>query len=108
MCSPPTTRPARHLLSAGRFSHSPQLLSRILMRTRFFFGVIGVFLAGVLGCKRDRTAEQVGELNKSNIQRVSNMYAAYQNMKGSGGPKDEADLKAWIKEYDPNKLAMMK
>ena len=36
------------------------------------------------------------------------MYAAYQNMKSSGGPKDEADLKAWIKEYDPNKLSMMK
>ena len=78
------------------------------MRTRFLFGMVGVFLAGLLGCNRDKTAEQVGEMNKSNIQRVSNMYAAYQNMKSSGGPKDEADLKAWIKEYDPNKLSMMK
>ena len=101
-------RPARHLLPAGRFFHTTLLPSRILMRTRFLFGMIGVFLAGLLGCNRDKTAEQVGEMNKSNIQRVSNMYAAYQNMKSSGGPKDEADLKAWIKEYDPNKLSMMK
>ena len=62
-------------------------------------------LSVAAGTKR---AEQVGEMNKSNIQRISNMYAAYQNMKGSGGPKDEADLKAWIREYAPNKLEMMK
>jgi hypothetical protein len=78
------------------------------MQTRYLCGLIGVFLAGVLGCNRDKTAELVGDMNKSNIQRISNMYAANQNMKSSGGPKDEADLKAWIKEYDPHKLSMMK
>ena len=75
-------------------------------------GVVAAFVGAVsiasVGCSRDKTAEQVGEMNKSNIQRISNMYAAYQNMKGSGGPKDEADLKAWIREYAPDKLAMMK
>jgi hypothetical protein len=78
------------------------------MHTRYLRGAIGVFLVASLGCNRDKTAELVGDMNKSNIQRVSNMYAAYQNMKSSAGPKDEADLKAWIKEYDPHKLSMMK
>jgi hypothetical protein len=78
------------------------------MRTRIVCAAFGILAAGFLGCSRDKTAEQVGEMNKSNIQRISNMYAAYQNMKGGGGPKDEADLKAWIRDYDPAKLAMMK
>jgi hypothetical protein len=78
------------------------------MRTRLFCAAVGILTAGLLGCNRDKTAEQVGEMNKSNIQRIGNMYAAYQNMKGGGGPKDEADLKAWIRDYDPAKLSMMK
>jgi hypothetical protein len=79
------------------------------MHTRYVCVIAALFAAGTLGCSRDKTAEQVGEMNKSNIQRISNMYAAYQNMKGAGsGPKDEADLKAWIKEYSPEKLSMMK
>lgn len=79
------------------------------MRTRFACAAFAVCVSlGLLGCNRDRTAEQVGEMNKSNIQRVSNIYAAFQNMKSSGGPKDEAELKAFIREYDPEKLSMMK
>jgi len=80
----------------------------LLTRKLAAAGAAAILVAWSAGCSRDKTAEQVGEMNKSNIQRISNMYAAYQNMKGGGGPKDEADLKAWIREYDPNKLSMMK
>lgn len=64
-------------------------------------------LAALTGCS-DPIADQIGELNKSNIQRVSNLYAAFQNTKGGGrGPKDQAELTQFIKEFDPHKLEMM-
>ena len=64
----------------------------------------GIALAG---CSTDETANKVAAMNTSNIQRISNLYAGFQNMKSSSGPKDEAELKTFIKEYDPNKLQMM-
>jgi hypothetical protein len=60
----------------------------------------------LVGCS-DKTATQVAAMNKSNIQRVSNLYAAHQNMKGGKGPKDEASFKAFVAEFDPAKLKMM-
>ena len=71
------------------------------------FAAAALGLTVLAGCS-DQTANQVAAMNTSNIQRLSNVYAAYQNMKSSRGPKDEAELKAFIKEYDPNKLQMMK
>src|SRR5690242_15626034 len=71
-------------------------------------GVVGLgLLAGLAGCG-DKTGAQMGAMNSSNIQRLSNMYSAHQVYKGGRGPKDEADLKAFIKGFDPDKLAMMK
>jgi len=66
----------------------------------------GVALGGV-GCSSDDTAKQIAAMNKSNIQRLSNVYAAYQNGKGGSGPKDEADFKDFIRAYDPAKLSAM-
>ncbi|MFO0842212.1 MAG: hypothetical protein U0797_07390 [Gemmataceae bacterium] len=64
-------------------------------------------LVGLAGCG-DKVAQQVGEMNKSNIQRVANLYAGFQNLAGAGrGPKDEAELTKFVKEYDPAKLKMM-
>ncbi|VTR94836.1 unnamed protein product [Gemmata massiliana] len=62
---------------------------------------------GLVGCSRDRTAEAVGAMNTSNAQRLSNMYAAYQNFKGGRGPASEAEFREFIKSYDPTKLKMM-
>ncbi|HUR52489.1 MAG TPA: hypothetical protein VMZ71_00020, partial [Gemmataceae bacterium] len=65
-------------------------------------------LAALLaGCSSDKTAQQVGDMNKSNIQRVGNLYAAFHNIKGARGPKDEAELRQFIAEFDPAKLQMM-
>ena len=64
-------------------------------------------VAFLSGCSSDKTAEKVGEMNKSNIQRVSNIYAAFQNMKGGRGPKDEAELTQFIADFAPDKLQMM-
>jgi hypothetical protein len=65
------------------------------------------FLAALAGCSGNSTESQVAALNTSNIQRLANMYSAYQNSKGNGGPKDEKDFKAFIKNFDPPKLEMM-
>jgi hypothetical protein len=68
--------------------------------------VVGLAVA-VCGCNRDRTAELVGEMNKSNVQRLANLYAAHQNYKSGRGPASESDFREFIKSYDPNKLQMM-
>jgi len=65
-----------------------------------------VLLVGLSGCG-DQVAKDVAAVNTSNIQRLSNVYAAHQNYKSGQGPKDEADFKVFIKEFDPNKLSMM-
>ena len=80
------------------------------MRTKRYpiaAGVAAGLLVGLAGCGGDRTAEEVAAMNGSNLQRLSNMYAAYQNYKGGRGPRDEADFKAFIKEFDQTKLKMM-
>jgi hypothetical protein len=46
-------------------------------------------------------------MNTSNIQRVANIYSAFQNYKNGRGPKDEAEFKAFIEDFDKNNLAMM-
>ena len=65
------------------------------------------FLAALVGCSGDNTASQVAAMNTSNIQRLANIYSAYQNYKGGAGPKDDKDFKAFIKNFDPPKLQMM-
>lgn len=65
-------------------------------------------LAALLaGCSGDKNAEKVGDANKSNIQRLGNIYAAFQNSRSGRGPKDEAEFKQFIAEFDPAKLQMM-
>jgi len=76
-------------------------------KLRVLSGLIGAAVClAVVGCSND-TANQVAAMNKSNMQRLCNLYAAHQNMKGGKGPKDEADFKTYVKEYDPEKLSMM-
>jgi hypothetical protein len=70
-------------------------------------GIAAVLLFGLAGCGSG-VEKQVAAMNGSNIQRLSNLYAAYQNMKAGTGPRDEAAFKAFIKDFDKNKLEMMK
>jgi len=64
-------------------------------------------LAGLAGCSRDRTAQEVAALNKSNIQRVANLYSAHQAYKGGRGPASEAEFKEFVTQFDKEKLQMM-
>jgi hypothetical protein len=78
-----------------------------MKRTRAIAAVAAAaLLSAVAGCS-NRVANEVAAMNTSNIQRLSNMYAAFQNFRGGRGPKDEAEFKTFIREFSPNKLSMM-
>ena len=72
------------------------------IRSRTAIGVVAaVLLAGLAGCSKNKVGEQVAAMNTSNNLRLSNMYAAFQNYKAGKGPKDEAEFKEFIKDFDP-------
>jgi hypothetical protein len=68
--------------------------------------VTGLFLVAV-GCSSDKRAKEIASMNTSNIQKVANLYAGFQNMVSSNGPKDEAEFKNFLKTYDPTALSAM-
>lgn len=59
------------------------------------------------GCETDNSLKELAGMNPTNIQRVSNLYAGFQNAKGGAGPKDEAEFKEFIKAYAPERLSAM-
>lgn len=64
-------------------------------------------LAALAGCGSN-VAGIVGDMNAANINRLSNLYTAYQKQHGWHGPKDEAALKSFITtEMHPDKLKLM-
>ena len=65
------------------------------------------FLAALAGCGRDTTAKEVAAMNTSNIQRVANLYSAFQTYKGGRGPATEAEFQEFITQFDKEKLQMM-
>jgi len=69
-------------------------------------GVAAALMAGLVGCT-DENAKRLAEMNTSNIQRVSNLYAGFQNMKSSKGPQSEAEFKEFAKAFDPERLRAM-
>ncbi|HET6575122.1 MAG TPA: hypothetical protein VFG68_16060 [Fimbriiglobus sp.] len=69
-------------------------------------GVAAALMAGLVGCT-DENAKRLAEMNTSNIQRLSNFYAGFQNGKGGKGPKDEAEFKEFIKAHDAERLRTM-
>jgi hypothetical protein len=77
------------------------------LRNRSAAGVAVAFLLAALGGCEPDIGSQVAAMNKSNIQRLGNMYAAFQNIKGGRGPVDEAEFRTFIKDFDPPKLKMM-
>jgi hypothetical protein len=69
--------------------------------------VTAALLTGLTGCSGDEVAKEVAAMNKSNIQRLANLYSAFQAYKGGRGPKDEAEFKEFIRVFDAEKLTMM-
>jgi hypothetical protein len=60
------------------------------------------------GCSSNDTAARVAQLNKSNIQKASNLYSLYYKAKSTAGPKDAAALKEFAsKDVAPEQLQLM-
>lgn len=76
------------------------------MRRLIAGGAVAALVA-LAGCSRDNTARDVAAMNTSNIQRVANLYSAFQAYNGGRGPATEAEFKDFIARYDAGKLKMM-
>lgn len=66
------------------------------------FSLILGLLAGCSGSADPVNA--LAKANESNIQRLANLYLAYQSDNNWAGPPDEVAFKEFIKAYSPKKL----
>ncbi len=81
--------------------------SRIGTRSMNFQSLLVVSLVAMelcLGCSSPDPANLLAEANNSNIQRLANLYEAYQSRHNWRGPKDEAEFKSFLKGWNPKKL----
>jgi hypothetical protein len=60
------------------------------------------------GCSSNSVQSQVAAMNTSNIKRVANLFAAYQNIQGGEGPKDAQTIIAFAKSIPVDALHNMK
>jgi hypothetical protein len=78
-----------------------------LMRVRVAAVAVAAVAAGLAGCSGDDVSGEVAAQNKSNIQRLANLYSAHQVYKGGRGPKTEAEFRQFIQAFEADKLQMM-
>lgn len=58
-----------------------------------------------VGCAETDPADLLAAANDSNIQRLANLYEAFQSRHNWRGPKDEESFKSFLKGWNPKKLA---
>lgn len=66
--------------------------------------VLLLAVVSLQGCGGPDAADLLAEANDSNIQRLANVYGAYQSRNDWEGPENEAELKAFLKAWNPQKL----
>lgn len=66
-----------------------------------------VIFAGLFGCGRSDPADKVAAMNDSNIRRLANLYAGFQEVNDYQGPADKSEFKAYIQNKPAQKLEMM-
>ena len=65
-------------------------------------------LAALAGCGgEDSGIDAVKKGNQTNIQRLANLYFSYQSRNDWAGPPNEAALKKFVAEFEPDKLALI-
>lgn len=69
-------------------------------------GLIGCLLVSVLsGCRKNINPEDaLAQANATNLQRLANLYVAFQMENDWHGPADEAKFKEFLRNYNPKKL----
>jgi hypothetical protein len=58
-----------------------------------------------LGCGGADPADLLAAANDSNVQRLANLYEAFQSRHNWRGPKDEEEFKSFLKGWNPKKLS---
>jgi hypothetical protein len=87
-------------------------VTRLMMIRRIALGVL-FFAPSLLfvmsGCSSDDNgASQIAAVNNSNIQKLTNLYSAFQANRYGPGPKNEGEFKRFIKdEMGPYHLGLM-
>ena len=57
------------------------------------------------GCGDQGSDAAIASVNETNVQRLANLYFAYQMKHDWKGPADEAEFKSFITAFNPQKLA---
>lgn len=79
------------------------------MRSKLFFSVlVGTLLVVVWGCGKDTSPKGLlAQYNKSNIQRLANLYNRYQAEHRWVGPPDEETFRKYVKALPAARLEML-
>jgi hypothetical protein len=66
----------------------------------------GCLLSGLtVGCtSRTDPDAAIASVNRTNIERLANLYFTYQSQHDWHGPADEAEFKSFLRGYNPHKL----
>jgi hypothetical protein len=70
--------------------------------------VLTVCLAAMtflMGCGEPDPGDLLAQANNTNLRRLANLYATFQSRHDWRGPADEAEFKAFLKGWNPSKLA---
>ncbi len=68
--------------------------------------IFSAFLIAIsTGCGGPTAEDLLAAANDNNIKRVTNLYAAFQSRHNWKGPKDEADFKSFLNNWNPKKLS---
>jgi len=63
-----------------------------------------VAVTALVGCSQSSPESSVASLNESNVQRLTNLYFAYQKKFDLIGPKDEQDFRQFVQGISAEKL----
>lgn len=67
--------------------------------------LVGLVLLGFAqGCGGPDPGDLLAQANDTNVQRLANLYSAFQSRNDWRGPTDEAELKAFLNGWNPRKL----
>jgi hypothetical protein len=67
--------------------------------------VVGLAATILSGCSPVDPKDSLAAVNSNNIQRLANLYFTYQSRHDWRGPANEGQFKAFLKNYNPEKLA---
>jgi hypothetical protein len=69
------------------------------------FATASMFLGLLCGCSGQVNPESaLAKANETNLQRLANLYVAFQSENNWVGPPDEAKFKEFLRTYSPKKL----